>query len=94
MSAGTEAMQDITVRVDKLGRILLPASVRKQAGLEPDTRLVVRVHDGRVELMTVAGAVRAAQALVRRHVKAGTSLVDELLRERRAEARREARRGR
>jgi len=87
-------MQDITVRVDKLGRILLPASVRKQAGLEPDTRLVVRVHDGRVELMTVAGAVRAAQALVRRHVKAGTSLVDELLRERRAEARREARRGR
>jgi AbrB family looped-hinge helix DNA binding protein len=87
-------MQDKTVRVDKLGRILLPASVRKQAGLEPDTRLVVRVHDGRVELMTVAGAVRAAQALVRRHVKAGTSLVDELLRERRAEARREARRAR
>lgn len=87
-------MQDKTVRVDKLGRILLPASVRRQSGLEPGTRLVVRVHDGRVELVTVAGAVRAAQALVRRHVKAGTSLVDELLRERRAEARREARRAR
>jgi ribonuclease VapC len=65
-------MQDVTVRVDKLGRILLPASVRKEAGLEPNTRLVVRVHEGRVELMTMAGAVRMAQAIVRRHVKAGT----------------------
>ena len=87
-------MQDISVRVDKLGRILLPASVRKEAGFAPDTRLVVRVHEGRVELMTVAGAVRMAQALVRRHVKAGTSLADELIRERRSEARREARRRR
>lgn len=85
-------MQDVTVRVDKLGRILLPASVRKAAGLEPNTRLVVRVQDGRVELMTAAGAVRMAQAIVRRHVRAGTGLADQLIRERRAEARREARR--
>ena len=64
-------MQGLTVRVDKLGRILLPAGVRKAAGLEPDTRLIVRVHAGRIELMTLAGAVRMAQSIVRRHVKPG-----------------------
>jgi AbrB family looped-hinge helix DNA binding protein len=84
-------MWESTVRIDKLGRVLIPASVRKQAGLEPNTRLVVRVHDGRVELMTVAAAVRMAQALVRRHVKAGASLADDLIRERRSEVRRETR---
>jgi AbrB family looped-hinge helix DNA binding protein len=87
-------MWEASVRIDKLGRILIPASVRKQAGLEPNTRLVVRVRDGRIELLTVAGAVRMAQALVRRHVKAGASLADELIRGRRAEVRREARRRR
>jgi AbrB family looped-hinge helix DNA binding protein len=84
-------MWESTVRIDKLGRVLIPASVRKQAGLEPNTRLVVRVHDGRVELMTVAAAVRMAQALVRRHVKAGASLAEDLIRERRSEVRRETR---
>jgi AbrB family looped-hinge helix DNA binding protein len=87
-------MWESTVRIDKLGRVLIPASVRKQAGLEPNTRLVVRVHDGRVELMTVAAAVRMAQALVRRHVKAGAALADDLIRERRSEVRRETRRRR
>lgn len=87
-------MWESIVRIDKLGRVLIPASVRKQAGLEPDSQLVIRVHEGRVELLTVAGAVRAAQALVRRHVRAGASLADELIRARRSEVRREARRRR
>jgi len=83
-------MQGLTVRVDKLGRILLPAGVRKAAGLEPDTRLIVRVHAGRIELMTLAGAVRMAQSIVRRHVKPGARLADELLAARRADVRRQS----
>ena len=73
---------------------LLPAGVRKAAGFEPNTRLLVRVHEGGVELMTAAGAVCVAQAIVRWHVEAGTSLTDELSRERRTETRREVRRRR
>ena len=61
-------MEDVSVRVDKLGRILLPVSVRRAAGFEPNARLMVRVHEGRVELMTLAAAVRAAQTLVRARV--------------------------
>lgn len=82
-------MQDVSVRVDKLGRILLPAGVRKAAGFGPDTRLMVRVQAGHVELMTVEAAVRAAQEIVRSRLPARRSLADELIRERRAEARRE-----
>ena len=33
-------MEDVSVRVDKLGRILLPAGVRRAAGFEPDARLL------------------------------------------------------
>lgn len=86
-------MEDVSVRVDKLGRILLPAGVRRAAGFEPNVRLTVRVHEGRVELMTLAASVRAAQAIVRAHVPARRSLVGELIGERQSEARRE-RRGR
>jgi AbrB family looped-hinge helix DNA binding protein len=86
-------MEDVSVRVDKLGRILLPAGVRRAAGFEPNARLMVRVHEGHVELMTLAAALRTAQAIVRARVPAGRSLAADLIRERRSEVRRE-RRGR
>ncbi len=86
-------MEDVSVRVDKLGRVLLPAGVRRAAGFEPNVRLMVRVHEGRVELMTIPAALRTAQAIVRSRVPARRSLATELIRDRRSEARRE-RRGR
>jgi hypothetical protein len=43
------------------------------------------VEDGELRLMSVDTAVRQVQAMVRRHVPEGVSLVDEFIAERRAE---------
>jgi AbrB family looped-hinge helix DNA binding protein len=36
--------------IDSAGRVVVPAAIRRQAGLEPGTRLEVRFRDGLVEI--------------------------------------------
>ncbi len=47
------------------------------------------IADGELRVRSLKAAVERAQALVRRYVPAGDSLVDELIRDRRSEAGRE-----
>ncbi|MBI4922909.1 MAG: AbrB/MazE/SpoVT family DNA-binding domain-containing protein [Devosia nanyangense] len=58
-------------------------------GIAEGQTLVGEVSDGELRLMSRDTAVRKAQALVRKYVPEGVSLVDELIAERRAEAQRE-----
>jgi AbrB family looped-hinge helix DNA binding protein len=76
-------------KVDKSGRIVLPAAVRASLGVaEGDSVLVVQ--EGRsIEILTSGEAMRQAQEYFCRLVPENVSLVDELLRERREEAERE-----
>ncbi len=60
-------------------------SMRRELGLEPGDRLIVRIEDGVVLLLTPAQAIRQAQAIVQRYAKR-SGLAEELLRDRRAEA--------
>ncbi|MBA3515229.1 MAG: AbrB/MazE/SpoVT family DNA-binding domain-containing protein [Pyrinomonadaceae bacterium] len=71
------------------GRLVIPASHRRALGLKTGDEVLLRVVDGELRILSQSEAVKRAQAMVKRHVKRGRSLVDELLRERRAEARRE-----
>jgi len=68
------------------GRIKIPEKAIAKLGLKAGEALTVTVDDGEIRLMTIATAVRKAQALVRQHVPEGISLVDELLEDRRREA--------
>ena len=69
---------------------MLPASWRRKYGVEASSELVVRERkDGSLRVETRDQGIRRAQALVRRYIPAGVSLVDELLEDRRREARRE-----
>lgn len=77
------------LHVDRGGRIVLPAACRRALGIQVGDDLIARLEDGELRLMTVAEAVRRAQALVRRAIPDGPSLADELLTDRRAEADRE-----
>ena len=76
------------VMVNAQGRVTIPAQVRRDAGIEVGTRLVMYVEDGRVVLESRA---QLADRL-RRDVAeawqgpAEMSAVDELIAERRAEA--------
>lgn len=71
------------------GRIVIPADMRAAMGVSEGDTLLARVVDGEFRLLSREAAIRKVQALVRRHVPEGISLVDELIADRRAEARRE-----
>jgi AbrB family looped-hinge helix DNA binding protein len=70
--------------VNDQGRIVLPAEVRKELGIKPGDRLILRVTNGRIGL-SVPRPIRGAF----KHL--GGSMVDELLADRRAEVEREMR---
>ncbi|MEP7352344.1 MAG: AbrB/MazE/SpoVT family DNA-binding domain-containing protein [Acidobacteriota bacterium] len=74
-----------TYILDKQGRITLPASFRESQGLKPGQDLVVLEEDGRLLIMTREQAIREAQAMVRKLVPAGVSLVEELFADRRSD---------
>lgn len=78
-----------SVRVGPQGRIVIPAHIRHALGIHPGEILIARVEDGRLVLETrdqVLARLQATFANVPREI----SLVDELIAERREEARREA----
>jgi AbrB family looped-hinge helix DNA binding protein len=71
------------------GRIVVPAALRRELGLAPGDVLAARVEEGRIVLeprSAVLARIRQRLSVVPEDV----SLVDELVTERRSEARRES----
>ncbi len=81
--------QEIRTRVNENGRVVIPVSFRKALGINVGDEVVLRIEDDELRIMTLKQRVERAQRLVRRHVKPGTSLVEELIAERRQAAKRE-----
>jgi hypothetical protein len=77
------------VRVEADGYVLLPKEFYRALGLKESEPFVAALEHDSIRLMSVPVAVKRAQAIVRRFVPVGVSLVDELIAERRAEAKRE-----
>ena len=75
--------------VENDGRLLLPDACRGLPGLEPGNEVIVDLKEinGKVELVALPDPVQQAQALVRQYVAADRRLADELIAERREEAR-------
>jgi len=71
------------------GRLVIPAALRTEIGLQEGGSLVARVENGVVVLEPIAVAVRRAQDLVRQYVPEGVSLADEVIAERHDAARHE-----
>lgn len=84
-----EYLPPLRVRVGTDGRVSIPKEFCQALGLKESDPAIVAVEGDSVRLMSVPVAVRRAQAIVRRFVPPGVSLVDELIAERRAEAKRE-----
>jgi AbrB family looped-hinge helix DNA binding protein len=83
MTVDTETRQ----RVNENGRVVIPASFRKALGINIGDEVVLRMEDDELRITTLKRRVERAQRLVLKHVKRGTSLVDELIDERREAAR-------
>ncbi|MGB7207022.1 MAG: AbrB/MazE/SpoVT family DNA-binding domain-containing protein [Pyrinomonadaceae bacterium] len=79
-------MQIVKTRVTQGGRIVIPAEMRKQLGIEIGEKVNLSVENNSIRILTQKEAIRKAQELVRKCVPEGVSLVDELIADRRKEA--------
>jgi AbrB family looped-hinge helix DNA binding protein len=71
------------------GRIVIPSKYRKAMGLNPGDEVLLTLEDDELKIVSTRKAIARAQALVRKYVPEGVSLVDELIRERREEVSRD-----
>lgn len=76
-------------KIDKNGRVFIPAEYRKELGLNPGDAVVIKLLDGELQIVSHAEALRRVRELIARYISPERSLVDELIAERRAEAARE-----
>jgi AbrB family looped-hinge helix DNA binding protein len=80
----------VPLRIGPQGRVVIPAELRRELGIEPGETLMAHVEPGRLVLERRGEILSRLRSELRAATQPGTSMVDELLAERRREARREA----
>lgn len=75
----------ISMKMSEGGRVVIPAEIRRELSLNDGDTVLWEFKDGVAQLSTRLSQLRQAQAMVRRYVPEGVSLVDELIADRRAE---------
>jgi AbrB family looped-hinge helix DNA binding protein len=85
-----EILQGATT-LDSAGRVVIPAAIRKRMGIKPGDEVMLwfEVAENELRIYTREHGIRKAQEIVCSRIPAHISLVDELIAERREEARRE-----
>jgi AbrB family looped-hinge helix DNA binding protein len=81
--------KEVRQRINENGRVVIPASFRKALGVKIGDEVVLRIQDDELRITTQQGRIERAQRRAKRYVKPGTSLVKELLAERREAAKNE-----
>jgi AbrB family looped-hinge helix DNA binding protein len=82
-------LEETRTRVNQNGRVVIPSSFRKALGIQVGDEVVLRIEDDELRITTQQHRIQRAQRRARQHAKSGTSLVDELLAERRQAAKQE-----
>jgi len=77
------------LRINENGRVVIPASFRKALGINPGDEVLLRLEDDELRISTLRSRLERARRHVRKYVKPGVSLVDELIAERREAGKRE-----
>jgi AbrB family looped-hinge helix DNA binding protein len=84
------AMATARARIDRGGRLLVPARLRRELGVGPGDAVVLEIKEGELHVRPYKKAIEEAQAIIRKYIPdRDRSLVDELIEERRREAERE-----
>jgi AbrB family looped-hinge helix DNA binding protein len=81
--------EETRTRVNENGRVVIPSAFRKALGIEVGDEVVLRIEGDELRITTQQRRIRRAQLRAAQYLKHGTSLVDELLAERRQAAKRE-----
>ncbi len=75
----------IQMKVSDGGRVVIPSEIRQFMSIKEGDTVLWQMVDGVATLTTRMAQLKQAQAIVRKHVPAGVSLVDEVIADRRAE---------
>jgi AbrB family looped-hinge helix DNA binding protein len=80
-------VETYAARLEKSGRILIPAAVRRTLGLAEGSMVVVKVESsGEIGIISRSQALAKARKDLRKFVPPGRDLVEELIQDRRKEA--------
>lgn len=84
------AITTARTRIDRAGRILIPAKLRTELNVRPGDPVVLETKGDELHVRAYRQAIREAQAIIRKYIPdRDRSLVDELIAERRKDAERE-----
>jgi len=78
------------LKVDAAGRLLIPVEMRSSMGLSEDGAVLAWLDQGELRVVGTQVAAMRAQKLARAKLGPNPRLAEELIADRRAEARREA----
>jgi AbrB family looped-hinge helix DNA binding protein len=84
-------METVSVRIEKSGRVMIPAVIRRQFNLKEGNEVLLRIDDTGIQMGTREQALARIQKRLRRYIPENRVLSEELIAERRAEAERENR---
>ncbi|OQX04641.1 MAG: AbrB family transcriptional regulator [Thiothrix lacustris] len=81
-------MSSIAIQVSQGGRIVIPAEIRQKMGISIGDQVLLtwREDSHELNIATRKQRLQSARKLVQQHVKAGNSVVDKLIQERRQAA--------
>jgi AbrB family looped-hinge helix DNA binding protein len=78
-------MSSSVTQVSAGGRIVIPAEIRREMGINSGDEVILSYHDGELHVATRKQRLQQAKAIVRAGA-GNVSLAEELLEERRAES--------
>jgi AbrB family looped-hinge helix DNA binding protein len=81
--------QQLTAEINRDGRILIPAIFRKALDLKEGEKVLILLSDGEIRVIPLREAIKKAQSLFRSFIPEGVNLSEELIKERRAAAKKE-----
>ena len=87
--SGLASVDYTRLKIDSAGRIVIPAEMRAAMMVKPGDTVTARVVDGEFRIVSPEASLRRVQAIARKIIPPGVSLVDELIADRREEALRE-----
>jgi AbrB family looped-hinge helix DNA binding protein len=83
------AVEEVRLRLAENGRVVIPVEVRRDLGVESGGEIILERQKNGYRLTTRRQRIQEAQRYLRRYIKPGVSLVDELIAERREAAKHE-----
>jgi AbrB family looped-hinge helix DNA binding protein len=89
MATPVTTPRSVSSKINQNGRIVIPAAIRREMGLKAGDSLLMELEDGVLRLETYRARIRRIQREIAQYCKPGPLASDELIAERREEARRE-----